>query len=136
MRKDAVTFASVYVENLGNGKFSVRNLPTEAQLFPIYSFCLEDINDDGKLDILAVGNLYAVQPDIGRMDAGYGLALLGDGKGNFMILSPQQSGFVVTGEGREVQTILNTKGRKSFLVTRNNEAIKIFQKATVEVTKR
>jgi hypothetical protein len=135
VRKDAVTFASVYVENIGNGKFEVRNLPTAAQLFPIYSFCLEDINSDSKLDMLAVGNLYAVQPDIGRLDAGYGLALLGDGKGNFKSLPSQQSGFVVTGEGRDIQTILNAKGQKRFLVSRNNESIKVFQKATAEATK-
>ena len=70
----------MYIKNEGNGNFFITNLPREAQMFPIFSFCIDDINVDGISDILTVGNLDAVQPDFGRYDAGYGLVLAGDRK--------------------------------------------------------
>jgi hypothetical protein len=107
--------------------FSIRNLPVEAQLFPIFGLCVEDIDKDGSLDVIAVGNLNAVQPDIGRYDAGYGVVLKSDGKGGFDCLSSQQSGFLVRGEGRDVASVNTSKNRKIFLVSRNNDSVNVFQ---------
>jgi hypothetical protein len=123
--KDVFTFASAYIENLGNGKFSMNKLPVESQLFPIFSFCIEDLNDDGNADILAVGNIDAVQPDFGRYDAGYGLVLLGDGGGKFTSVDAQQSGFVVRGQGRDIKMITNSNKEKIFLISRkmNDQSI-------------
>jgi len=128
IRKDVFTFASIHMENLGNGKFSITNLPSEGQIFPIFSFCIEDLNQDGNADILAVGNLDATQPDFGRYDAGYGLTLMGDGKGSFKPLTPQFSGFVVRGQGRDIKTLVTSANEKLFLISRNNDLIKLFQK--------
>jgi len=127
-RKDVFTFASVYVENLGNGTFSVRDLPLDAQIFPIFSFAIDDLNDDGNADLLAVGNLDATQPDFGRYDAGYGLAMLGDGKGNFSAVDAQHSGFVVKGEGRDIKSLTTGRKKKLLLISRNNDTIMVFQK--------
>ena len=127
-RKDAFTFASVYVENLGNGTFSVRSLPLDAQMFPIFSFYLDDLDGDGDEDLLAVGNLDAAQPDFGRYDAGYGLTLLGDGKGNFTVESLQQSGFVVKGEGRDIESVITASKKRLFLISRNNGTVMVFDK--------
>ncbi len=127
IRKDAMTFASVYVENLG-GKFEIHELPVNAQAFPIYSFCLEDLNADKIMDILAVGNLLSTQPDLGRFDAGYGLAMLGDGKGNFIGDPLALEGFLVKGEGRDIQKIVTTKGEHLFIVALNNDSLKVFRK--------
>ena len=123
----AYNFASVYLENTGNGKFSFTSLPVEAQMFPIFSFSDGDFNDDGHTDLLAVGNLYAVQPEFGRYDAGYGLMMPGDGKGNFRSLSQQSSGFVVKGEGRDIKSLVNSKGDKIYLVAINNDSLLIFK---------
>ncbi|MEX2233046.1 MAG: VCBS repeat-containing protein, partial [Cyclobacteriaceae bacterium] len=124
---NAFIFASVYLENTRNGKFSIAQLPVEAQMFPVFSFSEGDFNDDGHTDILAVGNLYAVQPEFGRYDAGYGLMMLGDGKGNFRSLSQQSSGFVVKGEGRDIQYLVNSIGKKIYLVSRNNDGLLIYE---------
>ena len=128
IRKDAMTFASVYVENLGS-KFAIHELPVNAQMFPIYSFCLEDLNADKLMDILAVGNLFATQPDLGRFDAGYGLAMLGDGKGNFKGDPLALQGFLVKGEGRDIQKIVTSKGERFFIVALNNDSLKVFRKS-------
>lgn len=123
----AYNFASGYLENTGNGKFSFTPLPVEAQMFPIFSFHANDFNDDGLTDLLAVGNLFAVQPEFGRYDAGYGLMMLGDGKGNFRSLSHQSSGFVANGEGRDIKSLVNSKGDKIYLVAINNDSLLIFK---------
>ena len=127
LRKDAYNFASVYIENKGDGTFSIKELPTEAQLFPIFAFCVDDIDGDGDQDIMAAGNLNAAQPDIGRYDAGYGIVLAGDGRGSFEALDPEQSGLVIRGEGRDVKSLV-TSGKKLYVVSRNNNSIKVFQK--------
>lgn len=128
IQKDVLTFASIYMENLGNGKFSMTNLPVEGQVFPVFAFCIEDLNQDGNADILAVGNTGATQPDFARYDAGYGLTLVGDGKGSFKPVGSQFSGFVVKGEGRDIKTLVTSTNKKLFLISRNNDSIKLFQK--------
>ena len=128
IRKDAMTFASVYCENLGSGKFATHALPVEAQMFPIYSFCLEDLNADKIKDILAVGNQYSTQPDLGRFDAGYGLAMLGDGSGSFKNALLNRSGFCVKGEGRDIQSLVTSRGERLFIVALNNDSLKVFKK--------
>lgn len=123
----AKLFASVYLENTGRGRFIVRILPAEAQLFPIFSMKTADLNGDGNMDILAVGNLTAAQPDIGRYDSGYGLALLGDGSGGFEAVDSRDSGFIVPGEGRDVESVKNEKNQKIYLVARNNDGMLVFR---------
>jgi hypothetical protein len=122
----AYNFASVYLENTQDD-FRLNFLPVEAQLFPIFSFCLGDFDNDGNDDLLAAGNLFAVQPEFGRYDAGYGLMMLGDGKGNFAAVSPQKSGFQVRGEGRDITSLLTADGNKLYLVGRNNDSALLFK---------
>lgn len=124
--KDVHMFSSVVVLN-DSGKLKMSPLPAEAQLFPVFAFEDGDFNGDGHLDLLAVGNLTAVQPDLGRYDGGYGLMLLGNGRGNFKSLSFERSGFLVPGEGRDVKTIDSSKDRMTILVTRNNDGMLIFR---------
>lgn len=125
MLKEVQTFASVYIKNQGNKKMSVIPLPKEAQWFPIFSFCIDDVNGDGNLDLMAAGNFGAVQPDFGRYDAGYGLVLIGDGMQKFTPLEGRQSGFIIRGQGRDVQRV-KTENGNLFLVSRNNDSIKSF----------
>jgi enediyne biosynthesis protein E4 len=127
IRKDAYTFSSLYLENKGNGKFSIHELPNEAQFFPVFSICVDDINRDGRLDFLASGNLFAIQPDFGRYDAGLGLAMLGDGKGNFSAFSNSETGLLVTGEGRDIAVVRTSKRKKVYLFSQNNDILKAFK---------
>lgn len=122
----ATEFASVVLLN-NRGKFDIQKLPTEAQHFPIYGLFIDDVNKDGHADLMVCGNLIAVQPEIGPYDAGVGLFLEGDGTGLFKAISPRTSGFIVQGEGREIRSIMNSKGEKSYLVGRNNDSILAFK---------
>ena len=121
----AYNFSSVYLENR-NGSFSIKELPIEAQVFPIFSFASDDFDGDGNKDLLATGNLYSVQPEYGRYDAGYGLMMKGDGKGRFEAIPLERSGFLVRGEGRDIAKV-KRPGGNIFLVARNNDSVMIFR---------
>jgi hypothetical protein len=125
IQKQVYMFESVYLENR-EGHFLITPLPAGAQMFPVFAFCSEDVNKDGNTDILAVGNLNAVQPDFARYDAGYGLVMYGDGKGNFREDHSFASGFVATGEGRDIKTLRTADGRTLILVSRNNDTLECF----------
>lgn len=127
LSKISVNFSSIYLENTGDGQFIVHQLPKEAQLFPIFSFEITDVNLDGHADILAVGNLHAAQPEIGRHDAGYGLLLLGDGRGKFEAIANRESGFFVQGEGRAIESLMSAKNSRIYLVGRNNDGLLLFE---------
>jgi hypothetical protein len=126
LRKKVETFNSVWIENKG-GTYAIHALPIEAQMFPIFSFLSDDFNHDGYSDILAVGNWYAVQPDFGRYDAGYGLLMLGDGRGNLRAQTFEQSGFYVKGEGRDIKSVTTANGLQKIIVSRNNDTVLVFK---------
>jgi hypothetical protein len=69
-----------YVENLGKGSFKLKALPTVAQFSSVNAMLVADWNADGNLDLLLSGNDYGNEISIGRLDAGMGEVLLGDGR--------------------------------------------------------
>ena len=122
--KEATMLASVYVENIDNGKsFKIHELPIEAQLSPAKAILCEDFDKDGHLDILMGGNFYSAIPKIGRYDASFGTFLQGNGKGNFKPIHPMQSGWTLHGEVRDLKIINTTDKRKLVLVARNNKLL-------------
>lgn len=112
--------------NEGNGVFSVKALPLQAQTSPIYGILTGDYNGDGKTDILLTGNFYDVLSEIGRYDANYGLLLLGDGKANFTATKPEQTGFFVRGQVRRMQVGRGAKGQSFIILAKNNDRAQIF----------
>jgi len=62
-------FESVWLQNTGDDNYVVKQLPPEAQISPIYGFCVDDFNNDGYQDILEGGNFYKNQLSIGKFDA-------------------------------------------------------------------
>jgi hypothetical protein len=74
------------------------------------------------------GNFDGVQPEIGRMSAGYGLLLRGDGHGNFTPVGIRQSGFSVPGQARDIKR-LRTRTGDIYVVARNNDRPLVFRKS-------
>lgn len=117
--------ASIWIENLGNGKFRSHRLPLEAQLAPVNCIIAQDMDNDGTMDLLLAGNEYGTEFSIGRYDASYGLFLKGIGKGDFKSIPPVQSGFLTDGDVRSMNVI--TKGNeKIILVGINNDKLKCY----------
>ncbi|MGE5803915.1 MAG: FG-GAP repeat domain-containing protein, partial [Gemmatimonadota bacterium] len=89
----ADTFASLYLQNTGNGAFTSTPLPVLAQISPIRGIVPQDVDGDGNLDLIVAGNLFHTEPNTPAADAGNGLWLRGDGRGQFLPVAPQGSGF-------------------------------------------
>jgi hypothetical protein len=120
--------ASAYLENKGKNSFTIKELPVEAQYAPIYGVMVTDVNDDGNLDILSVGNSYATETLTGFYDAGIGNYLQGDGTGNFQPVCVTTSGFFVDGDSKALSLITLSNGNELFLVTQNRDSLKVFGK--------
>ncbi len=116
---------SSFVKNNGDGKFDLIPLPQQAQIAPIFGWLAEDINADGNLDLLGVGNSYAQEIVYGRYDALKGVTLLGDGKGNFNFVGSLTSGFFVDGDAKGIARIETDNGSK-IIVTQNNDSLRSF----------
>jgi hypothetical protein len=124
--KNAYTFATSLVRNNGDGTFTVVPLPLEAQIAPVYGILAADFEGNGKTDLLMAGNFDGVKPELGKMSAGYGVYLRGDGKGHFTPLRSLASGFFVPGQARDIQRVRTRKGN-IYIVARNNDRPLIFR---------
>ncbi|MCB0457831.1 MAG: VCBS repeat-containing protein, partial [Flavobacteriaceae bacterium] len=116
-------FESAYIENLGGGKFAVKKLPNSTQMGPTLATLAKDINGDGNLDIIGVGNIYDAEVETIRYDSNYGYVLLGDGKGNFeyaKIYDP-----FVDKDAKDM-TSITINGKPYFMVVSNNAPLEIF----------
>ena len=111
--------------NDGKGKFTFHPFPVEAQIAPVNAMVCTDINGDGKKDVILAGNEYQTSVTAGRYDASYGLQLNGDGKGNFMAVSPVQSGLIIDGDVKDLKMIMAGK-KRILLAAINDENMKAF----------
>ncbi len=122
----AQTFASSYLENLGDGRFDIRALPREAQFSSINSILTQDMDADGHLDLVLSGNLYNSEVETPRNDAGFGLYLKGDGKGRFIPKSYQESGLLVRGNVKHAKWIeIGENKQRAMIFAKSNEALQI-----------
>jgi hypothetical protein len=123
----ASILSSVLLTNDGKGNFSISKLPMQAQWSPVFSFLTGDFDGDHKTDIIAAGNFYGVLPYEGRYDAGYGSVLLNKDASVFIALSPFQSGFMPTGEIRDIKAIKTADNKTIFALARNNNSILFYR---------
>lgn len=116
---------SILLENIG-GTFRLKPLPALAQWAPIQSLLVEDIDQDGHLDVLAVGNAYDAESVAGQYDALTGLVLKGDGKGRFQPLLFPQTGFLTDGDCKSIIE-LNSPVHRLIVVSANKGDLRVFQ---------
>ncbi len=122
----ATTFASCYIENLGDGTFNVTDLPNKAQFSSINDIILDDIDNDGFKDIISVGNLYASEIETPRNDAGYGLLLKGNGQEYFTPVSSTESGLFIRGDTKIMKPIkLGDSMERGIIFAKNNDFIQL-----------
>jgi len=123
MMFQATDMASSYIENLGNGKFAIHALPADAQIAPVYGMDAADIDGDGNLDLLMVGNDYGMEPYSGRHDAFMGLYMKGDGKGGFTPWSLPASGFYVKGDAKGLARLHTARNEDIWIATQNQDSL-------------
>lgn len=122
--RTAKTFNSIYIQNNGDGTFTIKKLPSSSQKGPTMAFEMLDLNNDGNLDILGVGAIYNAEVETIRYDANTGYILLGDGKGNF---TPKNDlGFYISDNTKDMKKI-NITGKKHFIIANNNSALQVLK---------
>ena len=120
----ANNFETTYFENV-NGVFRAKTLPLQANFFPVFAITTGDFDRDGKQDIILAGNTDHARIKIGKIDAGYGVLLKGDGKGNFDYVPQLKSGLSVKGCTRDIIK-LNGKNGDRVIFALNNKAPVIY----------
>jgi hypothetical protein len=128
----ATQFASCYLENKGNGQFSLHPLPAMAQIAPLNGMVADDYNGDGNLDVALCGNDFGNQVLNGRYDAMNGLVLLGDGKGNFSAQTIARSGFYVPGDAKALVKLRSAAGNYLLAASRNRGPLSLFRSRSQE----
>jgi hypothetical protein len=130
-RKDAIrlkatTLQSCFLQNEGDGTFTMIPLPKQAQVSVLNGMVADDFDNDGNLDVLINGNDFGTEVTIGRYDALNGLLLKGDGRGNFKPLSIRESGIYIPGNGRALISLRGAKDEILVAASQNKAPLKIF----------
>jgi enediyne biosynthesis protein E4 len=107
----------------GNWKFE--KLPVEAQVSPINAIEITDINNDGVMDIVICGNLYAMEVETTRLDAGKGLLLLQENR-SFKAVPPYVSGMYAKGDAKDMVR-LTVGGKDMLAISMNNDYLQFHE---------
>ncbi|HEU4632082.1 MAG TPA: VCBS repeat-containing protein [Gemmatimonadaceae bacterium] len=118
----ARTFESAVALSRAGGRYELRPLPVEAQLAPVRAALAEDLDGDGRTDLLLAGNTYGVPPVLGRYDASYGLLLRGLDGGRFTAVEPEASGVAIDGQVRRLATLRGVAGGGRLIAVARNDA--------------
>lgn len=117
-------FPNAILLNDGDLRFSVHDMPWQAQLSPYRDAAIVDANGDQLADILLVGNFYENNIQMGRYDADYGTILINNGKGRFSAESI--NGLAIKGQVRHIQKIKIGR-QNAFILVRNNDAAMVIK---------
>jgi hypothetical protein len=122
----ANNFASVYLENEGEGNFKIIPLTDRLQYAPLFGICPFDIDSDEFLDMVIVGNMYGFNPFWGRADAMNGAVLTGNGNGAFKFINYPSSGFIAGGDAKALVKMPITNDKVIFIVSQNQDSLECY----------
>ncbi len=123
----ATEFKSCLLMNDGSGHFQVLPLSSEAQFSPLMGIELLHLNADHRPDIVAAGNFFKTETETIRYDAGAGVCLINNDKGEFSNLPYSDSGLFLPGDVKDLASIQLANGSSGLLVTNNNEYLQLFE---------
>ncbi len=116
-----------WIENLGDGLFKMHALPVAAQIAPVYGILPQDLNGDGNMDILLIGNDFGMEVQQGPADAMNGLALKNKEDGSFAPVPLNDSHFFVPGDGKSVVELTLSDEKSLIVASQNNDSLKVFE---------
>ena len=118
--------ASGILLNRGS-RFEWHPLPREAQLAPVFSVNVGDVDGDGTEDLFLSQNRSDLLPELSRDDAGRGLWLRGKGGGTFTALDASVTGITIHGEQRAAAIAdVDHDGRIDLVVTQVEGPTRLF----------
>ncbi len=111
--------SSAFIENKGDGTFSIKALPKSVQDAPIQDFIYSDFDCNGTQEVLTAGNLFPFRVSQGPFDASFG-SLLNFENNQFSSL-PQSANLWLDGDIKSLRLLKFKSGKRELLVTRNND---------------
>lgn len=108
------------------GGFEGEPLPMRAQLAPMYGIHTEDLNGDGRPEILMGGNLYEVKPQAGPYDASRGV-VVGYENGQLGSYPPGLSGVDINGQIRSIKSFVGFDRNRKIITTRYDDEPVVFE---------
>ena len=120
--------ASAYIENKGQGKFEMKELPFQAQLSPLCGMTAGDFDGDGNVDLMLSGNDFGTETLMGRYDAMDGLLLKGNGDGSFKTLSNIESGICISGDAKALVKLRSANDNYMLAASQNRGPLLMFKK--------
>lgn len=121
------TLKSVYLKNDGNKKWSIKSLPQYAQISMVNGMVATDAKNNGIKNIILAGNFYPWRAQQGPLDAGIGIILNNDGKGNFMPQEYSQSGLDISGDVRNLVSVKSQNGL-FIIAVKNDGPVQVLKK--------
>jgi hypothetical protein len=116
-------FESLVLYNQKGKNFIAKALPIEAQFSPIEDIAVEDIDQDGHLDLVLGGNTTAVASYFGSYQGNWGLILKGDATGSFKTF--KESSLKIKGDVKQIREV--TVGTNKWLIfAKNNSSLEVF----------
>ena len=111
-----------------DGTFWGQPLPLVAQVAPLHSILVRDISGDDRPDLIVAGNQYGNRAEEGRLNAGRGMLLKGNGDGTFEVM--HSGGFSASGDVRRLLPV-SVADEEWIVVGRNNSFLDVYTR-TVE----
>ena len=120
------TVKSVFLRNDGNKKLRMQPLPQQAQISMVNGLVATSLRNNGINDLILAGNFYPWRVQQGPLDAGIGLVLHNDGKGNFTPGVFAQTGLDISGDVRNLISVKTNKGLL-LIAVKNNSAVQVIK---------
>jgi enediyne biosynthesis protein E4 len=119
--------ASCILFNEGEGKFSFKLLPKEAQISAINALVATDLNMDNRTDLILAGNHHDWEVETSRNDAGIGLVLLSVGKREFRPLTLSESGLLTRSEVSDMKILNHSNDAQLLLIGQNQDSLQLYK---------
>lgn len=125
-QKKAHTLRSSLLINTEGG-FDLRELPLEAQVAPVFGIVPDDfVDEDSTIDLLLLGNMHRLKPEVGRLDGNYGVFLRGDAGLSYSFQPYHKTDTFIRGEVRDAAK-LTLDGERHIVIARNDDELMVFK---------
>jgi len=121
------TFESMIFENTDSG-FVQHVLPFEAQISTVRSILFDDVNKDGKEDLILAGNLFPAEPETTRADASIGSVLIQQDNFEFEAMGVKESGVFLPYDVRDMSWVKLNDSSMGILVASNNDKLRLLKR--------
>jgi len=120
---EVTNFSSILLLNKGNGNFVLKELPTEAQSFPVLATVFKDLNGDGFEDCILAGNIYQTEVETPRLDFVSGVVLISNQKDGYKTMNRSESGLYLTGNAKDLVWLKSATNKELLLTATNNSSL-------------